>query len=74
MEMSSTHYVIMEQCHRHQGKANVPILGLKQHQLQILQLTLLSHETEPDMTEASVILQVLTASTVLTNQKGHLLL
>lgn len=56
MEMPSTHCVIIEQCYRHQGKANTLISGLKEHQLQILQLLLLSHGTEPDVMEAIVIL------------------
>ena len=31
MEMPSTHCVIMEQCYRHQGKANTLISGLNLH-------------------------------------------
>lgn len=52
MEMSSAHYVMMEQCYRHQGKANAPMLGLKQHQSQILQLSFLDHGTKPDLIQA----------------------
>lgn len=70
MEMLSTHGVIMEQCDRHQGKANAPIWGFTRER-QTLSITNTAALTfEPDVAKAGVILQAWTMSTMLTNKHG----
>lgn len=64
------HGVVMEQCYRHQGKANAPLWGFTRER-QTSSITNTAALTfEPDMPKAGVILQAWTMSTVLTNQNG----